>query len=284
MVGYRSRMCELFSLSSRLPTVASFSLDRFAARGGLDGRTVDGWGLAFYDERDLRLYREPEPAGDSAWLAFIAGRRLPSRLVLSHIRRATDGAVSLANTQPFTRELGGRMHAFAHNGRLPGIAALTGGGERRFRPVGDTDSEIALCVLLDRLAPLWAAGEVPALAERLAVIGRWAAQMRALGPANFLYADGDALFAHADRRIQADGTIAPPGLWQLQRTCPVDRDALARSGVTIAVNPERQELTLLASVPLSGEPWRPLARGQLIAVKDGRIAAPAEAALPEFAG
>jgi glutamine amidotransferase len=52
-------MCELFCLSSRLPTAATFSLHRFAARSGQDGHTVDGWGLAFYDGRDLRLYREP---------------------------------------------------------------------------------------------------------------------------------------------------------------------------------------------------------------------------------
>jgi predicted glutamine amidotransferase len=273
-------MCELFCLSSRLPTVASFSLDRFAARGAPGGRTVDGWGLAFYEGRDLRLYREPEPAGDSPWLAFIAGRRLPSRLVLSHIRRATDGAVALANTQPFARELGGRMHAFAHNGRLPGIAGFAGGG-RRYRPVGDTDSEIAFCLLLDRLAPLWRNGAAPPLADRLAIVGRWAAAMRALGPANFLYADGDALFAHADRRIQADGTIAPPGLWRLERRCDLDRDALARAGVTIESGAGPQQLTLLASVKLSGEPWRPFACGELVAVKDGRIAARIAAASVE---
>lgn len=59
-------MCELFGFSSRLPTVVSFSLTRFVERGGLGGMTLDGWGLAYYDGHDLRLYREPEPARDSA--------------------------------------------------------------------------------------------------------------------------------------------------------------------------------------------------------------------------
>jgi glutamine amidotransferase len=31
------------------------------------------------------------------------------------------------------------------------------------------------------------------------------------------YADGDALFAHADRRHQSSGAIAPPGLHLLER-------------------------------------------------------------------
>jgi glutamine amidotransferase len=262
-------MCELFCLSSRIPTVATFSLHRFAARGGHDGRTVDGWGLVFYDGRDIRLYREPEPAGDSAWLRFIEGRKIPSAIVISHIRRATDGPVSLANTQPFVRELGGRMHCFAHNGRLPEIAALLSKCEH-FRPVGETDSEIAFCALLEQLRPLWRKGAVPGLDDRLAIIAGFAAEIRELGPANFLYADGDAVFAHGDRRIQADSTIAPPGLWQLHRTCSVDRDTLARSGIVIA-NHESQELTLFASVPLSEEPWRPLGCGEIVAVRDGSV-------------
>lgn len=252
-----------------MPTVASFSLERFAARGGHESRTVDGWGLAFYEGRDVRLYREPEPAGDSAWLTFIEGRRIASPLVLSHLRRATTGRVSLENTQPFVWELGGRIHCFAHNGNLPEIGARLGGSGGRFRPVGETDSEIAFCLLLERLRPLWTDGAVPDLDERFAVVARFAAEIRELGLANFLYADGDVLFAHGDRRMQTDGTIASPGLRQVARNCSVDRDALAQSGVLIATSAQSQELTLFASVPLSREPWVPLSCGELIAVRQG---------------
>jgi predicted glutamine amidotransferase len=151
------------------------------------------------------------------------------------------------------RELGGRMHCFAHNGRLPDIAAAPR-ARRHFHPVGETDSEVAFCALLERLWPLWGDGEIPSLDDRLAVIARFAGESRELGPANFLYADGDAVFAHGDRRIQADGTIEPPGLWRLHRSCPVDRDTLAHSGILLETGGEPQELTLFASVPLSEEP------------------------------
>ena len=264
-------MCELFCLSSRLPTRVTFSLRKFADRGGLGGHNVDGWGVAFHDGREVRLYKEPEPAGDSAWLAFIQERRLPTRLLVSHIRHATRGALSLANTQPFARELGGRTHLFAHNGRLEGIDDRFAASKVRFRSMGDTDSEIAFCLLLERLSPLWDGGAVPPLAARRAVVADLAEELRPLGPANFLYSDGEVVFGHGHRRTQADGTIAPPGLWCLQRACAVDAEAPTPSGVTIEPGAGPQEITLLASVPVTGEQWRPLAEGEIVVVADGQV-------------
>lgn len=103
------------------------------------------------------------------------------------------------NTKPFARELGGRLHVFAHNGNLPGIndsALLTTGP---YRPVGQTDSELAFCALLARLNGLWTGDAPPSLDARASLLAAFAADLRPLGPANFLYADGDALFAHGNR-------------------------------------------------------------------------------------
>jgi len=262
-------MCELFGLSSRLPTITTFSLRRFADRGGGKG-PIDGWGLALHDGRGVRLYKEPEPAADSLWLAFIQARQLASALVLSHIRRATQGAVQLVNTQPFGRELGGRMHVFAHNGRLDGIEHAHANEWHRFKPLGDTDSEVAFCILLERLAPLWSTGVMPSIDDRFAVIAAFAAGIRALGPANFLYIDGDALFAHGDRRIQANGTVAAPGLWRLARRCR-DGGAFTAAGVTLKASDNDQEVGLIASVPLNDEPWMPFGEGELVAISGGRL-------------
>ncbi len=260
-------MCELFGFSSLSPTRATFSLRTFAEHGGFTSDAVDGWGLAFLDGRDARLYKEPTPAADSSWLHFIEARRIPTRLMISHIRRATRGAKTLANAQPFQRELGGRAHVFAHNGDLDGIDRKFPGAARRFRPMGETDSEMAFCVLLERMAPLWAEGAKPDLEKRRTVFEDFASDMRALGPANFLYSDGDALFAHGHRRTRTDGLVAPPGLWRLERCCEQDRDA------SEGAQGARQHIVLFASVPLSGEDWSPLAEGEAIVVKDGRQAA-----------
>ena len=65
----------------------------------------------------------------------------------------------MKNCQPFARELGGRMHVFAHNGDLD--AGRLGAPRGSFRPVGDTDSERAFCVLLERLTAIWLRGGTP---------------------------------------------------------------------------------------------------------------------------
>lgn len=264
-------MCELLGMSSRHPASVSISLHRFAARGGLAGKTLDGWGLVLHDGRDVRVWREPEPARDSPWLPFIEARHPPCRILVSHIRHATRGAVSLANTQPFIREAGGRMHVFAHNGRLADTSALDEEA-RRFRPLGETDSEIAACALFQRIGGVWA-GSPPSLAGRISLVRDFAATMRAQGPANFLYSDGDVLIAHGHRRTQAAGHIGPPGLWMLERECARPADPLEQAGLRIEDGAQQQSVILFASVPLSDEPWRALDEGQVVAVSNGTIIA-----------
>ena len=261
-------MCELFAMSSLLPTSVGFSLERLARHGGAEGPHRDGWGVAYYAERDALLLREPQAASGSRLVAHIEREGPPSDLVISHIRLATVGRRSLANTQPFARELAGRIHVFAHNGDLPGMPSAAGG--QRYAPVGETDSELAFCQLLEHLAPLWdGAGDVPPLGERLAVISDFAATLRNTGIANFLYADGDALFAHAHHRRRPGSDEWRPGLFILTRDCREAVPDLAGSGVLLA--PLRQTLCLLASEPLTGENWRPMGSGELVAVSHGQI-------------
>ena len=97
--------------------------------------------------------------------------------------------------------------------------------------------------------------------------------MRTLGPANFLYADGDALFAHGHKRTHADG-IRPPGLHVLCRSCAADSEAFGAEGLLIEPAAAAQEVVLVASVPLTaGEPWEAVADGEIVLARCGRIVA-----------
>ena len=264
-------MCELLALSMSHPTRLTFSLHTLALRGAAAGTTHDGWGVAFYQGSDVALFREPG-AADSALIRLLESEGPPTALAISHIRHATRGAVRLANTQPFVRELGGRMHVFAHNGDLPGIERSAGfmlGS--RYRPIGETDSEHAFCVLLERVRAAWAPGSAPPLEIRRSLVAAFAAELRVLGPANFLYADGDAVFAHGHRRLHpATRRVEPPGLWMLQRHCPAAGVPAEESGGVAIADGERTVLWF-ASVPLTEEDWRPLAEGELLVAHGGEL-------------
>lgn len=266
-------MCELLAMSSRCSTKLTFSLEALASHSSRTGRHRDGWGAAFYQDNDVALFREPGAANDSALVRFLETQGPGTKLAISHIRRATRGGVVLSNTQPFMRELAGRVHVFAHNGDLPGIEHSGKLKFDRFNPVGTTDSEHAFCALLERLHSVWAmSSTTPPLQQRLAVVADFAADLRKLGPANFLYADGDVLFAHGHRRIQAaTGNIAPPGLFWLACRHEDADEPVITDGVFIA--PGFQEVLLIASVPLCGKEWQPFAEGEIMVVSAGHLLA-----------
>ena len=178
-------MCELFAMSARHPTTVSLSLEEFSRHGGLSGPHKDGWGIAWYEDGDIRLVKEKDPAASSACVRFIETNPFSSSLVISHIRKATLGSVASRNCQPFVRELGGAWHCFAHNGDLKGIAADRRFRAEGFRPVGETDSEQAFCALMDALRPLWSSGQVPPLDERRQVVARLRRRAARTGPGEF---------------------------------------------------------------------------------------------------
>lgn len=265
-------MCELLGMSSNVPATLNLSLSKLAEHGGFSGPHRDGWGVAYYEGPDVRLLKKADAAADSEWNRVVRGHNLRSHIVMAHVRRATMGKRSYRNSQPFARELAGRMHLFAHNGWLAGIFAAPGFRATRFHPVGETDSEQAFCVLLDRMSELWMRpNEVPPLDERLAAVSTFAQELRRLGPANFLYADADTLFAHGDRRKQAGTSRAdPPGLVRLVLHCPPGKSGFAASGLSVETTD--QAIALVASVPLNDEPWQPFGEGEVIAIRGGEIA------------
>ena len=105
--------------------------------------------------------------------------------------------------------------------------------------------------------------------QRVAELVAFAAALRPLGPANFLYTDGDAVFAHGHRR-KHNGEIRPPGLHLLCRSCSPSSDGVPLDGVSIA-REESQEIALVASVPLSAEHWEPLVEGEVVVLREGRV-------------
>ena len=262
-------MCELFAMSASRPAVVEYTLDRFAREGGERHRNRDGWGIMFAEDRDAHVFREARPASDSALARMVVDRELPCRHLIAHVRRASRGHPHLANTHPFGRVQNGRMQHFAHNGTLAGIDERA--AELRAECVGDTDSELAFLILLRSLEGV-GHGE-DATAERFARFRAFCAEMVGLGSANFLFHDGETLFAHAHRRIYEtpEGLTPPrpPGLCMRHFGREPGRPHWHAEGAHIEDLP--RSTILLASAPLNGEGWVELPEGHAMALRDGMI-------------
>ncbi len=250
-------MCELFGMSARRPTDVNRSLALLRPRGGEIGPHSDGWGVAFYEGRAARVFKEPVPAAESGCLAFISDYGFQSHTVVGHLRRANPAAFgrSSANTHPFERELGGRSWVFAHNGKLDGLRDDPTLVPRRFLPIGETDSELAFCLLLDAIAHC-DGGASLSCSGVVEAIGALVERFSRIGEFNFLMSDGECLFVHAHTH-----------LYTLHRSCRTDGC--------------EQEVTLLATSPLTEEIWTPLS-GLHVFAHGGEMIIPARLASEEL--
>ncbi|MFW6198037.1 MAG: class II glutamine amidotransferase [Myxococcota bacterium] len=241
-------MCELLGMSAQYATDVNHSIALLRPRGGEIGPHADGWGLAFYEGRAARVFKEPIPAAESGCLGFIAQYDFRSSLVIGHIRRANPPEIGRgsANTHPFSRELGGRDWVFAHNGKLPGVEEDPRFALERFRPIGESDSEHAFCFLLDRIARA-DRGHLHDAGELVSILREPVAALSELGVLNFLLSDGVHLVAFANTKLQ-----------QVGRRCQ-------EGGC-------RQRVAILATAPLTDEGWRPLELGRLHVFQYGREA------------
>src|SRR5512134_642311 len=95
------------------------SFDLLCLRPGR--RLPDGWGIGYYPggEPSASVLKEPAPPHGSIRSELVkAWEHLEASLFVLHIRTATWGTISDANTQPFSRSHAGRDWLFSHSGSL----------------------------------------------------------------------------------------------------------------------------------------------------------------------
>jgi len=79
------------------------------------------------------------------------------------------------------------------------------------------------------------------------------------------------LFAHADRRLQlSTSQVTAPALYRLE--CPAGGAALVRNCESENTQ-TAQRVILLASVPLTDEPWVAMTEGEILAIQLGAVVA-----------
>lgn len=248
-------MCQLLGLNANTPTDVMFSFTGFATRAE---EHRDGFGIAFFEGAGVRLMVDAQSARVSPVAHMVRSYPIKSHNIVAHIRKATQGQVTLANTHPFVRELWGRYWVFAHNGNLTGFAPRLHGA---FRPVGQTDSELAFCWLMQELAKAHAS--VPSIAELTRTLRELILQPAACGTFNFMLSNGQALWAHASTRLH-----------HLLRAHPFASASLQDDDLTVNFadhTSPHDRVAIVVTEPLTrNEPWVAFAPGELRVFVDGQ--------------
>ena len=231
-------------MDCNVPTDIVFSFAGLSARGGRKGPHADGWGLALYEGPVARVFLEPAAASDSPLAKFVREHPIKTLLAIAHVRRKTRGAINLANTHPFTRELWGRHFVFAHNGTVKNAFALP---LARYRPMGKTDSEHAFCHLLGALENEFGS-KAPRAAELAAAVAHHAGRIGKGGTFNMLLGDGHQLYARCATKLH-----------HIVRQAPFKKATLCDEELCVdfaEVTTPKDRVAVVATMPLTrDETW-----------------------------
>ena len=252
-------MCQLLGMNCATPTDVTFSFRGFSQRAGITSDHCDGFGIAFFEDKACRLFVDNQSAVESPIAELVRNYPIKSRNVIAHIRKATQGKITLENSHPFSRELWGRQWIFAHNGDLHGFNPTLSG---RFTPVGNTDSERAFCFLLDQLVLKFGYHE-PKLDQIFDLLAEVSPKIAEHGTFNFCLSNGQALFTYAITKLH----------W-LVREYPFKPAQLIDLDVEVdfsQVTTPEDRVAVITTEPLTqNEVWTAFAPGEMILFQDGR--------------
>ncbi|WP_180092434.1 MULTISPECIES: class II glutamine amidotransferase [unclassified Acinetobacter] len=252
-------MCQLLGMNCATPTDITFSFRGFSQRAGITSDHCDGFGIAFFEDKACRLFVDNQSAVESPIAELIRNYPIKSRNVIAHIRKATQGKINLENSHPFSRELWGRQWIFAHNGDLHGFQPeLTG----RFSPVGNTDSELAFCYLLEQMVKRFGYTE-PTLDQVFDLLLEISPKIAEHGTFNFCLSNGQALFSYAITKLH----------W-LVREFPFQPAQLIDIDVEVdfsEVTTPEDRVAVITTEPLTqNEVWTAFEPGEMILFQYGR--------------
>lgn len=220
---------------------------------------ADGWGLGTYLNGLPVVTKEIDPAfsGDAfRW----AAANVESRDVLAHIRRATVGRISLANTHPFVY----RKWMFSHNGDLAAFERLQPrilgfmGGEHGSLIEGTTDSEHVFHMVMAEQDRRPQETGVNVLAGVIRTLVEWShgVDPNAEAALNVMWTDGKRLI----------GSRLGRSLWFVERTA-VHPCQVCGGEIHISEMPDAYRAVVVASERITtDEEWHEVPEGSVYEV------------------
>jgi len=240
------------AMSANVPTDICFSFSGLMQRGGNTGPHKDGWGITFYEGKGCRSFKDPLPSAESAIANLVKEYPIKSEAVVCHIRQANSGGISLENTHPFTRQIWGRHWTYAHNGQLKDAH-----NELKVKyhiPVGQTDSELAFCWIMDQIHLKYTDKE-PDEIELFTFIATLCDQLHERGVYNVIITNGECLFAYCSNNLH----------W-ITRKAPFGQARLIDEEMVVNFNQETTDkdiVTIIATQPLTdNEQWTKMSAKQ----------------------
>jgi glutamine amidotransferase len=245
-------------MNCNVPTDIVFSFTGFAMRGGRTDTHHDGWGIAFFEGAGVRHFVDHQAAVESPIAELIKRYPIKSKNVIAHIRKATQGQVALENCHPFVREMWGRYWVFAHNGDLKEFAPALHGS---FRPVGNTDSELAFCYIMQELRARFG-DSAPAQEDFSAALAELVRGIAGHGTFNMMLSDGRALFVHCSTKLHYVVRKYP-----FVTCCLSDEDMSVDFSKVTTPN---DRVAIIVTEPLTtNETWTSFAEGEFKVFVDG---------------
>ncbi len=205
------------------------------------------------------MFVDNQSAVESPIAELVRNYPIKSRNVIAHIRKATQGKITLENSHPFIRELWGRQWIFAHNGDLHDFEPKLAG---RYTPVGNTDSERAFCYLLDHLVEKFGFVE-PKTEQIFDALKEIAPKIAEYGTFNYCLSNGQALFSYATTKLH----------W-LVREYPFQHAQLIDIDVEVdfsQVTTPDDRVAVITTEPLTqNENWIAYKPGEMILFQNGK--------------
>jgi predicted glutamine amidotransferase len=254
-------MCRLFGMSAGLEAIEArfWLLDAPDSLVAQSHRNADGTGIGYFDlDGTPQVDKQPIAAFADRRFAS-AARELRSRTYVAHIRHATTGGLTMANTHPFCQE--GRL--FAHNGVIDDLGQLERHlGDDRALVAGESDSERFFALITRetgrhggsiaagiRAAAQWVVQELPVISINFVLV-------TATDLWTLRYPETNTLFV-LERAAGGGGSGAAAALDQASRHGTRVRSECARD----------RPLVVVASERMDDDPgWRAMRSGELLHV------------------
>lgn len=270
-------MCELLGISCNKKVRASFSFKILKSNAK---NNPDGWGLAFYPDESVQIFKEDKEAHKSKLAQFLSSyNEMKSNIFICHIRKWKSETRAHKNSHPFSREWNGKSYVFAHNGSIQNIQTLENSLKGPFQPIGFTDSEKIFCNLMGLISrhhlDLGDEKDLSLLEDHLRGLNR----IRG-AKINCLLSDGKRLVCYRDSHSHKNLYLLQRKPGELVEGQHLEDDELS---VLLHVKKAQDEKAcIVATEPLTYETWTGLAPGTLIVLEKGEVVYPSPMDLEEI--